>query len=157
MSWVITIAILVILIAAYVGVFFFFRKRQRKFDAQYQAAKERHEIFVLNKKVVKERGKAGLTKYARYKSYQIVGRISVSQAVKGIQMSRMQTMTFHTGKSEYDKIQVNHKYKMDIAGNYIGYVNAPLPTKEGKKTKGKSGKPDVKQDKSGKKSKSSKS
>jgi hypothetical protein len=158
MPWIVTIIILVVIIAVYVVVFLYARKRQKTFDAQYDAAKERHEVFVLNKKVVRERPKSGWMKYTRFKTYQIVGRVSVSQAVKGIQMSRMQTMTFHTSKSEFDKIQNNHKYKMDIAGNYIGYVNAPILTKDTKKPRGKgTAKPELKSGKAEKKGKSSKS
>ncbi len=145
-SWIVTIAIIVVLIVAYVLVFLYARKRQKEFDAQYNAAKERHEVFVLNKKIVKERPKSKWMKYARFKTYQVVGRISVSQAVRGIQMSKMHTMTFQTTKSEYDKIQPNHKYKMDIAGNYIGYVHAPAPVKS-KKSDAKSDKSNPKKGK----------
>lgn len=138
MRWWITLVVLVVLAGLYVWLYLYTRKRQKKFDAQYNAAKERHEIFVLNKKVTKENAQNRWMRFAKFKTYQVVGRVSVSQKVKGIQMSRMQTMNFHTTKSEYEKIQVNHKYKMDIAGNYIGYVHAPLPIATGK-TKGKSG------------------
>jgi hypothetical protein len=160
MSWIVSIIVIVVIIAAYAGVFLFARKRQKAFDVRYEAAKERHEVFVLNKKVIRERPKSGLLKYARFKTYQIVGRVSVSQAVKGIQMSRMQTMTFHTSKSEYEKIQGNHKYKMDVAGNYIGYVIAPLakPVKKSnaKSTPSKPAKSSGKDGKADKKGKSSK-
>jgi hypothetical protein len=133
-SWIIWIAVLVILIGVYIWLFFYTRKRQRAFDEQYYAAKERHEVFVLSKKIVKERPKTGWFKYAKFKNYHVVGRVNLSQTVKGIHMSRMQTVTFQTTKTEYEKIQPNHKYKMDIAGNYIGLVvNAPL-TKDKKKT-----------------------
>jgi hypothetical protein len=158
-SWIVTIVIIAILIAAYVLVFLYARKRQKQFDEQYNAAKERHEIFVLNKKIVKERPKSKWMKYARFKTYQVVGRISVSQAVRGIQMNKMQTMTFHTTKSEYDKIQPNRKYKMDIAGNYIGYVHAPLPSKvKDKKRDGKGNKAEARKqaDKNTKKAKNNK-
>ena len=138
MRWWITLVVLVVLVGLYVWLYLYTRKRQKKFDEQYNAAKERHEIFVLNKKVTKESAQNRWMRFAKFKTYQVVGRVSVSQKVKGIQMSRMQTMNFHTTKSEYEKIQVNHKYKMDIAGNYIGYVHAPLPSAKGK-TKGKPG------------------
>jgi len=132
--WIIFGIILLVIIAAYIVLFFYTRKRQKTFDEQYMSMKERHEVFVLNKKVVRERAKSGWAKYARFKTYQVIGRISISQAVRGIQMSKMQTVTFHATKQEYEKIKVNHKYKMDIAGNYIGYVVAPLPSKDkGKK------------------------
>lgn len=135
MRWWITLVILLVLVGLYVWLYFYTRKRQKKFDDQYNAAKERHEIFVLNKKITKESAQNRWMRFAKFKNYQVVGRLSVAQKVKGIQMSRMQTVTFHTTKAEYEKIQVNHKYKMDIAGNYIGFVHAPLPAK-GKKTKG---------------------
>lgn len=113
------------------------RKRQKAFDAQYSAAKERHEIFVLSKKISKERPKTKWGRFVKVKTYQVVGRVNVSQAIRGMQMSRMQTVSFQTTKREFEKIQVNHKYKMDIAGNYIGYVLAPVPTKDSGKAKGK--------------------
>lgn len=132
--WIVVGIVFLALVAAYIVVFLYARKRQKAFDAQYRAAKERHEVFVLNKKIVKERPETRWGRWMKIKTYQVVGRVSVSQAVRGIQMSRMQTVPFRTTKAEYDKIQVNHKYKMDIAGNYIGYVVAPPPVKE--KTKG---------------------
>ncbi|MCL6452300.1 MAG: hypothetical protein K6T78_01590 [Alicyclobacillus sp.] len=128
-SWWITIAVLVVIVGLYIWMFLFTRKRQKAFDEQYNAAKERHEVFVLNKKVTRERPQNRWMRFARFKTYQVVGRVSIGQKVKGVQMSRVQTVTFHTTKSEYDKIQVNHKYKMDIAGNYIGFVVAPAPSK----------------------------
>lgn len=128
-SWWITIVVLVVLAGLYTWLFLFSRKRQKRFDLQYNAAKERHEVFVLNRKIARERPQNRWMKFAKFKTYQVVGRVSVAQKVKGVQMSRMQTVTFQTTKSEYDKIQVNHKYKMDIAGNYIGFVNAPVPSK----------------------------
>lgn len=133
--WTFTIGIFVILVAAYVWIFLYARKRQKKFDEQYNAAKERHEVFVLNKKVVKERPRQKWLKYAKFKTYQVVGRLSVSQSVRGVQMSKMHTMTFQTSKSEYEKIEPNHKYKMDLAGNYIGFVNAPVAGKTKSKKK----------------------
>jgi cbb3-type cytochrome oxidase subunit 3 len=132
LRWWITLVILVVLVGLYVWLYLYTRKRQKKFDEQYNAAKERHEIFVLNKKITKESAQNRWMRFAKFKTYHVVGRVSVSQKVKGIQMSRMQTVNFHTTKSEYEKIQVNHKYKMDIAGNYIGYVHAPLPSAKGK-------------------------
>lgn len=139
LRWWISLAVLVVLVGLYVWLFLYTRKRQKKFDAQYNAAKERHEIFVLNKKITKERPDNRLMRFAKYKNYQVVGRLNVSQKVKGIQMSRMQTVTFRTTKPEYEKIQVNHKYKMDIAGNYIGFVHVSLAAKG--KQKGQTSKP----------------
>lgn len=135
-AWIIVIAVAVILIGLYSWAFIWARKRQKKFDAQYSSAKERHEVFVLNKKIVKERPQTGVAKFIKVKTYQVTGRINLAQTVKGVQMSRMQTVTFQTTKEEFNKIQGNHKYKMDIAGNYIGYVLAPLPQKEKKSRKG---------------------
>lgn len=135
--WIIVGIVLVILIGLYIWLFLFARKRQKNFDAQYMSMKERHEVFVLNKKRVRERPKSGWAKFVPVKTYQVTGKISVSQSVRGMQMSRMQTVTFQTNKEEYEKIQVNHKYKMDIAGNYIGNVLAPAPAKLTKKEKPK--------------------
>ncbi len=127
--WIVTGIIFVALIVGYVLLFMFARKRQKKFDEQYLAMKERKEVFVLGKKRVRERPQNKWMKFARIKTYQVTGRVTVSQAMRGIQVNRMQTVTFQTTKQEYDKIQINHKYKMDIAGNYIGNVVAPPPVK----------------------------
>jgi hypothetical protein len=161
LGWIITWVIVLILIGLYVWAIIYARKRQKAWDAQYQALKERHEVFVLNKKIVKERPKTGLLKRIPIKTYQVVGRISVSQAVRGMQMSKMQTVTFHTNKQQFEKIQPNHKYKMDIAGNYIGLVIAPPASS---KTSGKGAKAEEKsrrwfwkRDKRDKQAKSSKS
>lgn len=134
-KWIILIVVLVILIGLYVWALFYGRKRQREFDEQYSAMRERHEVFVLTKKTARERPKSGMMKYYPVKTYQVIGRLNVSQMVRGIQMSRMQTVTFQTTKQEYEKIQPNHRYKMDIAGNYIGLVLAPPPAKNKKDAK----------------------
>ncbi|MGZ4032532.1 MAG: hypothetical protein ACXVP5_07840 [Tumebacillaceae bacterium] len=138
MTWIIVVAIIVV---AFMGVNIWMylkaQKRQKAFDAQYNSAKERHEVFVLNKKIVKERPKQGWAKFMKFKTYQVVGRLNLSQTVKGMQMGRMQTVTFHTSKDQFEKIQINHKYKMDLAGNYIGHVLAPPPVKDKDKKKGK--------------------
>ena len=136
-KWIIPIIILIILIGLYVWLLIYGRKRQRQFDEQYSAMRERHDVFVLAKKTVRERPKSGWMKYYPMKTYQVVGRLNVSQMVRGIQMSRMQTVTFQTTKDEYEKIQPNHRYKMDIAGNYIGLVLAPPPAKNKKDAKAK--------------------
>ncbi|MCL6636503.1 MAG: hypothetical protein K6T26_01030 [Alicyclobacillus sp.] len=130
--WIITIVVLLVLAGLYVWAYRYARKRQQAFEAQYNAAKERHEVFVLHKRIVRERPKTGWLRFIRVKNYQVVGRVNVSQAVRGIQLNRMQTVTFHTTKGEYDKIQPNHRYKMDIAGDYIGYVVAPPAKGKGK-------------------------
>ncbi|MCF8566129.1 hypothetical protein LLE49_15495 [Alicyclobacillus tolerans] len=156
--WIIVGIVLVVLIGLYIWVFTYGRKRQREFDEQYSSMKERHDVFVLNKKMTRERAKTGIMKYYPMKTYHVVGRVSVSQSVRGVQMSRMQTVTFHTTKQEYEKIQPNHRYKMDVAGNYIGFVLAPQPVKgkpADKKTSAK-GKPEAKKGSTGKKDKSAK-
>lgn len=130
--WIITMAVAAILIGVYIWMYLYTRKRQRTFDAQYTAAKERHEVFVLNKRIIKERPTSRWMKYAKFKTYQVTGRVAVSQSVRGMHMSKMQQMTFQTTREEYEKIQTNHRYKMDIAGNYIGHVLAPAPVKEKK-------------------------
>ncbi len=133
--WIVVGIVAVILIATYVVLFFYGRKRQKKFDDQYNAAKERHEVFVLSKKMSKERPQTRWGRFFKIKTYQVVGRVNISQSMKNMQMSRMTTVTFQTTKQEYAKIQVNHKYKMDVAGNYIGYVLAPQPPKASSKMK----------------------
>jgi hypothetical protein len=134
--WIVVIGLLVLFIGGYTWLFLYARKRQKAFDEQYNALKERRELFVLSKKIVRERPKSGWLRFARFKTYQVTARVPVSQSIRGIQVNRMQVMTFHTTKSEWEKIQPNHKYKMDIAGNYIGYVVAPPPTKQKDKDKG---------------------
>ncbi|WAH40876.1 hypothetical protein NZD89_21685 [Alicyclobacillus fastidiosus] len=127
--WIIIGGILVIVIAVYTVVFIFARKRQKAFDAQYLAMKERHEVFVLNKRRLRERGQSGVTKYVPFRTYQVVGRVTVGQTMKGVHMNRVQNVTFRTTKEEYDKIQINHKYRMDIMGNYIGNVVSEVQSK----------------------------
>lgn len=126
MRWIITLAIVIVLAGVWVWMFLVARRRQKAFDAQYEAAKERREVFVLNKRIVKERGQTRLTKYTKFKNYQVVGRITLSQTVRGVQMNKAQNVTFRTTKAEYDKILPNRRYKMDVAGNYIGYVVGPI-------------------------------
>lgn len=136
--WIIVGIILVVFIGVNIWMYLVAQKRQKAFDAQYSAAKERHEVFVLHKKITKERPKEGWARFMKFKNYQVVGRINLSQTVKGMQMGKTQTVNFHTTKAEYEKIQINHRYRMDLAGNYIGYVAAPAPVKEkDKKAKAK--------------------
>ncbi|MCY0887496.1 MAG: hypothetical protein OWQ59_03470 [Alicyclobacillaceae bacterium] len=134
--WIVLGLVMAVLIGLYLWLFFYSRRKQKAFDEQYTAMKERHEVFVLNKKTVRERPKSGWRKFTRFKTYQVVGRVNVSQAMKGMQMSRMQTVTFQTTKQEYEKIEINRKYKMDIAGNYIGNVIA-IGSKTSAKKSGK--------------------
>lgn len=114
-----------VLIGAYVTLVIWARKKQQAFEEEYEAAKERHEMFVLVKRAVRKRPESGVLRFIRIKTYEIVGRMNVFQNVKGMQMSRMQTVTLHTTKGEYRKIEVNHSYRMDVAGNYIGSVVTP--------------------------------
>ncbi|GEO25545.1 hypothetical protein AAC03nite_13300 [Alicyclobacillus acidoterrestris] len=132
--WIIVGGILVIVIAGYTVVFIIARKRQKAFDAQYLANKERHEVFVLNKRRLRERGQSGITKFIPFPTYQVVGRVTVGQTMKGVQMNRVQNVTFRTTKEEYDKIQVNHKYRMDIMGNYIGSVVSEVQSKRAQRS-----------------------
>lgn len=127
--WYIVGGIIVLVIAAYVVVFLFARKRQKAFDTQYLAMKERHEVFVLNKRRLREKGTSGIGKYIPIRTYQVVGRLTVGQTMRGVHMNRVQNVTFRTTKEEYDKIQVNHKYRMDIMGNYIGNVISEVQSK----------------------------
>jgi len=127
--WIIVGGIVVLLIIAYTVVFIWARRRQKKFDTQYLSMKERHEVFVLNKKSVRERGPSGVSKYIPFRTYQVVGRVTVGQTMKGVHMNRVQNVTFRTMKDEYEKIEVNHKYKMDIMGNYIGNVVVQMQSK----------------------------
>ncbi|WAH35851.1 hypothetical protein [Alicyclobacillus dauci] len=149
MYWFIVGGIVVILLAAYIVVFLFARKRQKAFDAQYLAMKERHEVFVLSKRRVRERGEKGVAKYIPIRTYQVVGRVTVGQTMRGVHMNRVQNVTFRTTKEEYDRIEVNHKYKMDIMGNYIGAVVSQVQSKRAQnaqrnQTKGKAGAPEAK-------------
>lgn len=125
----ILLGVVILLIIVYTIVFIFARRRQKAFDAQYLAMKERHEVFVLNKKRVRERGTSGVGKYIPIRTYQVTGRITVGQTMRGVHMNRVTNVTFRTTKEEYDRIEVNHKYKMDVMGNYIGSVVAEVGSK----------------------------
>lgn len=127
--WIIVGGIIVLLIIAYVVVFLFARRRQKAFDAQYLSMKERHEVFVLNKRRIREKGQSGVGKYIPFRTYQVVGRVSFGQTMRGVHMNRVQNVTFRTTKEEFQKIEVNHKYKMDIMGNYIGNVVSQVQSK----------------------------
>lgn len=127
--WLILLSVLVFLIIVYTLFYLWARRRQRKFDEQYLANKERHEVFVLAKKRVRERGPSGVSKYLPLPTYQVTGRVSVGQTMRGVNVNRVTTVTFRTTKEEYDKIEVNRKYKMDIMGNYIGSVVTEVSSK----------------------------
>lgn len=130
-------SIVLVLIIAYVVLFIFARRRQKAFDAQYVAMKERHEVFVLSKRRLRERGEKGFSKYIPVRTYQVVGRITVGQTMKGVNMNRVQNVTFRTTKDEYERIEVNRKYRMDIMGNYIGAVIAEVQSKRAQRAKGR--------------------
>lgn len=116
-----------LLIAALgIGYYFLYRsmnKKKAEFDKMYSAHKQVKEIFVLNKKMVKQPMREGL-KFPKVKTYQVVARMTVTQSMKGSSFSKMQTHTFMIDKKEYEKIQVNKKYRVELAGNYIGKVYA---------------------------------
>jgi hypothetical protein len=124
--WII-IGIAVVLVGGYVALIIWAHRKQRAFEEEYEAAKQRHEVFVLIKRTVRKKPESGLLRFVKVKTYEVVGRMNVFQSIKGMQMSRMQTVTLQTTKGEYRKIEVNHSYKMDVAGNFIGNVLARTP------------------------------
>ena len=121
-TWIISsIAIVVVLGIVY---FFLFRKMKGQtdqFNQMYSAHKEVRDIFVLNKKIVKQPVRPGL-KFPKVKTYQVVARVTISQSQKGASFSSTQNFTFMIDKKEYEKIDVNRKYRVELAGNYIGKV-----------------------------------
>jgi hypothetical protein len=122
MTWWITTAIIVVALA--VAYYFLYRsmnQRKSEFDKMYKTNKQVKEIFVLNKKIVKQPMREGL-KFPKIKTYQVVARITISQAMKGQSFTSTQTHTFMMDKKEYEKIHVNQKYKVELAGNYIGKI-----------------------------------
>lgn len=122
MTWWISSAI--ILVALVIAYFFLYRSMNQKkseFDKMYKTHKQVKEIFVLNKKIVKQPMREGL-KFPKVKTYQVVARITVSQAMKGQSFTSTQTHTFMMDKKEFEKIHVNQKYKVELAGNYIGKI-----------------------------------
>lgn len=131
--WIIYGIVIGVLIAVYVAVFFWGRKKQKEFDAQYEATKRRYDVFVLQKNAVRERPPDSKIPLLKIKVYKVIGRMNLSQSRKGIQINRMQTVTLQTTKSEFKKIGTNHRYKMDVAGNFIGEVFAAAPKNQKKK------------------------
>ncbi|ACV58000.1 hypothetical protein Aaci_0960 [Alicyclobacillus acidocaldarius subsp. acidocaldarius DSM 446] len=129
MYWIIVLSVLAALIAAYTAFYFWARKRQRQFDEQFLAHKQRFEVFVLSKRRVRERGKQGIARFVPLTTYQVVGRVTLGQTMKGLHVHRTANVTFRTTKEEYDKIEVNRKYRMDIAGDFIGNVVAEVTNK----------------------------
>lgn len=84
--WIIFLGVIVLLIVVYTILFLYARRRQRAFDEQYLANKERHEVFVLNKKRVREKGNSGISKYVPFRTYQVTGRITVGQTMRGLSL-----------------------------------------------------------------------
>lgn len=121
MYWWITGIAVIVLAVVY---FFLYRRMKRQkdeFDKMYSSHKEVKEIFVINKKIEKQPARPGM-KFPKVKTYQVTARITVSQKQKGTSFSATQTHTFMTEKKQYEKIDVNRKYRVELAGNYIGRV-----------------------------------
>ena len=115
---------LLILIAIGIAYFFFYRKMKGQtdeFNKMYSTNKEVRDIFVLNKKIVKQPVRPGL-KFPKVKTYQVVARVTISQSQKGASFSSTQNFTFMIDKKEYEKVDVNRKYRVEVAGNYIGKI-----------------------------------
>ncbi len=122
MEWL--ISSIVLLLALGIGYYFIYRKmkdRTNEFNKMYGAHKETKDIFVLNKKIVKQPIRPGL-KFPKVKTYQVVARVTLSQTQRGASFTTTQTFTFMIDKKEYEKIDINRKYKVELAGNYIGKV-----------------------------------
>jgi hypothetical protein len=122
--WAIEVALLAVAAAALIAFVLWGRKKQKEFDAQYDSLKRPHDVFVLQKLAIWERPPESKVPILKVKTYKIVGRMNLSQSMKGMDYSRMQTVVLQTTKSEYKKIKPNHRYKMEIAGNFIGKVNS---------------------------------
>jgi hypothetical protein len=130
----ITFGIIVgIAVVGYVLLILWGRRKQRQFDEQYDAAKRNHDVFVLQKMAVWERPPGSKIPVMKVKTYQVKARMNLSQLIKGVEISRMQTVTLRTTKSEFKKIEPSHRYKMEVAGNYIGKVFASAPQRKKKK------------------------
>lgn len=123
--WITYVVVLGIIAAGYVALLLWGRKRQRQFDAQFDAEKKTYDVFVLQKAAVWERPPGLKLPLIKVKTYQVTARMNVSQLMRGIEISRMQTVTLTTTKDEYQRIESSHRYRMDIAGNYIGNVFTP--------------------------------
>lgn len=121
MTWWIVAIVLLLLGVAYYFLYRSMNRRKAEFDKMYSAHKEVREIFVMNKQIVKQPLREGL-KFPKVKTYQVTARVTVSQSMKGTSFSATQTHKFVTDKKEYEKIQVNRKYRVELAGNYIGKV-----------------------------------
>lgn len=117
--WTLGITIVIAVVA-----FFMYRKmnaQKAEFDKMYGASKQVMNIFVLSKKIVKQPIRPGL-KFPKVKTYQIKARVTISQSMKGANFTNVQTHTFMMEKKEFEKILVNQKYKVEVAGNYIGKI-----------------------------------
>ncbi|GIM45158.1 hypothetical protein DNHGIG_07070 [Collibacillus ludicampi] len=133
-TWIWILIPIALLIGLYIYAFRRFQKQKEQFDVQYNTYKETKEIFVLGKKIVRQPVREeGPFRFLKVKTYQVVARLMISQTIKGINRSMMHTMTFTLDKKEYQKIEPNRKYRVELAGNYIGKVFAPAPEKKEKK------------------------
>ncbi len=133
--WTAYAIVLGVLVLGYVLLLIWGRRRQREFDEQYNAEKKNYDVFVLQKTAIWERPPGIKIPYMKVKTYKVTARMNLSQLVKGVEISRMQIVTLNTSKDEYGTIEPNHRYRMEVAGNYIGKVFAPAT--QGKRKKGK--------------------
>ena len=130
--WMI-LGIAAVSLGTYIALVVWTRRKQREFKARYESSRERHEVLVLIKRTTRKNPESGMLRFFKFKTYEVVGKLNLSQTMKGVRVSRMQTVTFQTTRSEYRKIEPYHSYRMDVAGDYIGYVAAPpLPGKKGR-------------------------
>lgn len=132
--WII-LGIAAVSLGTYIALVVWTRRKQREFEARYESSRERHEVLVLIKRTTRKNPESGMLRFFKFKTYEVVGKVNLSQAMKGMRVSRMQTVTFQTTRSEYRKIEPYHSYRMDVAGDYIGYVVAHTPP--GKKGHGR--------------------
>jgi hypothetical protein len=121
--WIIEAVIAIVIIGVLTALILWGRQRQKDFDAQYDAMKKQQDVFVLQKLVLWERPPESKIPMLKVKTYKVVGRMNLSQSVKGMDYSRMQTVVLQTTKREYKKLKPNHRYKMEIAGTFIGKVD----------------------------------
>jgi hypothetical protein len=136
-TWLWILIPIALLIGLYIYAFRRMQKQKEQFDIQYNTYKETREIFVLGKKIVRQPVReTGPYRFLKVKTYQVVARLMISQTIKGMNRSMMHTMTFTLDKKEFQKIEPNRKYRVELAGNYIGKVFAPAPDKKDNKKKG---------------------
>ncbi|WP_134701751.1 hypothetical protein [Ammoniphilus sp. YIM 78166] len=119
--WMYTIIILAVTGIIYFVLYRSMKKRQAEFEKMYRAHKEVREIFVLHKKMVKQPIRPNL-KFPKVKTYQVTARVTFNQTTRGASFTAQQNVTFMIDKKEYEKVQPNRKYKVELSGNYIGKV-----------------------------------